>query len=316
MRPSKTPLLLGSLAGPVLVGAALLGCASGDTDSRHVRRTPVGQVGAFDVSTYCELAARADLVELTGSAAVVCDPMAEASDDALPSCRALVADASGALSSTGIEDALAALRTGDGRFVVLTTDERLVLHDGRREIRELAAWAAEPSLDMAGRQVAFVAAVEGQDRAELGDATRLVSLDIVAGRLTVLSDDADASAPLFVPDGSAVLYVTTRSGVASIARVAATGGEPTLLTNEGLVDLGQGFVPVYDLEHAWSGDVLVYASITRDERSELWALDASSGDAWRLGEGSHPMATDGGEIVARDAAAGRCPMTLDLEVTP
>jgi hypothetical protein len=200
--------------------------------------------------------------------------------------------------------------------VVLTSDERLVLHDGRREIRELASWAAEPSLDVAGARVVFVAPLEGAERAEIGEPTRLVSLEIASGRRTTLSNDETASAPIFVPDGSAVLFVTTASGVASIARVAASGGEAQVLTNEGLLDMGQGYVPPYDTELAWSGDTLVYAALSRDDRSELWALDVRTGEASRVGEGAHPMATDDGGIVVRDAADGRCPVSLQLEVTP
>jgi hypothetical protein len=292
---------------------ALVGCAPA-TGGRSGRN--VTAVGSFDVSSYCELAARPDLAALTGSSAVVCEAMAEGFDEALPSCRVLVADASGAVSATELEGAVAALRAGDGRFVVLTSDERLVLHDGRREIRELASWAAEPSLDAAGSRVAFVAPLEGAERAELGEPTRLVSLEIASGRLTTLSNDETASAPIFVPDGSAVLFVTTASSVASIARVAVAGGEAQVLTNEGLLDMGQGYVPPYDTELAWSGSTLVYAALSRDERSELWALDARTGEASRVGEGTHPMATDDGSIVVRDAADGRCPVSLQLEVTP
>ncbi len=312
MRRTLTPppnLLLGSL----VLATGLVGCAPG-TGGRTGRT--VTEVGSFDVDSYCELAARPDVAALTGSSAVVCELMAEGHDEALPSCRVLVADASGAVSETELDGAVAALRTADGRFVVLTSDQRLVLHDGRREIRELAAWAAEPALDTSGRTVAFVAAPEGADHVELGDPTRLVSVEITSGRLTVLSTDEYASAPLFLPDTSAVLYVTTASGVASIARVGAAGGEAQVLTNEGLIDMGHGFVPVYEGEHAWSGSTLVFSSRTRDDRAELWALDVTTGDASRVGEGTHPMATDTGEIVVRDEAADRCPVTIDLEVTP
>lgn len=128
------------LSPKVVTAAALLtlaGCAPA-TGGRSGRG--VTAVGSFDVGSYCELAARPDLAALTGSSAVVCEAVAEGSDEALPSCRVLVADASGAVSETALEGAVAALRAGDGRFVVLTSDERLVLHDGRREIRELASW--------------------------------------------------------------------------------------------------------------------------------------------------------------------------------
>lgn len=310
MRSVQTPPKL--LIGTLLLAAGLAGCSP----ATGGRARPVTAVGSFDVAAYCDLAGRVDVAALTGSSAVVCEVLEEGHDHGLPSCRVLVADATGAVSETELEGAVAALRTADGRFVVLTADERLVLHDGRSEIRELAAWAAEPALDASGRTVAFVAAPEGVERPELGDPTRLVSLEITSGRLSVLSTDEMASAPLFTPDGRAVLYVTSASGVASIARVAASGGAATILTNEGLVDMGHGFVPPYEGEQAWAGDTLVFSALSRDgERSELWALDAQTGDAYRVGEGEHPMATDTGAIVVRDAA-GTCPVTIDLEVTP
>lgn len=312
MRIHETPALL--LRGAIgLAAVALVGCAPGGS-TRTGR--PVTQVGAFDVASYCTLAARADLIELTGSSAVVCDATDEVGDDVVPSCHVLVADTAGAISDTSLDGAIAALRAADGRFVVLTADERLVLHDGRRELRELAAWAAAPSLDATGHRVVFVAPMEGADVAELGDPTRLVSLDLASGALSVIANDESATSPLFVPDGSAVLYVAAPEGVASILRVPTSGGAPTMLTNEGLVDMGQGFVPAYGLDHAWSGDTLVYTSPSRDGRSEIWALDTTTGDASRLGEGVHPMVTDTGEVIVTDASDGRCPVTLTLSVTP
>lgn len=315
MRSIQTPVTKRRrVVVPALLAlAGVVGCSPA-TNGRNGRS--VAAVGSFETEVYCELAARPDLAALTASSAIVCEATEDGSDDALPSCRAWVADAQGAATEVELGGAVAALRAGDGRFVVLTADERLVLHDGRREVRELAAWAAEPALNTAGTVVAFVAAPEGVEHPELGDPTRLVSLEIASGRLTVLSTDETASTPVFTPDASAVLYVTTASGLASIARVAAAGGAAQVLTNEGLVDLGQGHVPVYEGERAWAGQRLVFASRTRDDRSELWALDPITGDATRVGEGTHPIASQSGEILVRDEAAGRCPVTLDLEVTP
>ncbi len=200
--------------------------------------------------------------------------------------------------------------------VDFTEDERLILSDGRREIRELASWAAEPSLDAAGGRVAFVAALEGAERAEVGDATRIVSVELSSSRSTVLSTDETASAPVFTPDGTAVLFVSTVSGVASIFRAPTSGGPAVQLTNEGAIDVGQGFVPAYERERAWSGQTLVFSALSRDDRSELWALDALTGDAQRVGEGAFPLATDDGRVVVIDPTASACPVSVDLEVTP
>jgi Tol biopolymer transport system component len=274
-------------------------------------------VGAFDVASYCALAARADLADLTGSSAIVCDAVVGGDDEALPHCRVLVADEGGRVMETGLEGVVAALRAADGRFVVLTEDERLVLHDGRQEIRQLAAWAAEPTLDHAGRRVAFVAAPPGVERAELGEPTRLVVLDLEQNRLRVVTDDASASAPLFVPDGTALLYVSTAGEVASVVRVELATGAATPLTNVGLVDVGQGFVPIYERQLAWSGaHTLVFAATTGDDVSELWALDARTGDAHRVGEGLFPLGTEDGRVVVADPSSSRCPVELSLEVTP
>lgn len=272
------------------------------------------QVGEFDVSSYCDLAGRPGLADLTGSSAVVCDPVADGADEALPHCRVLVADASGRVVESPLEGA-AALRTADGRFVVLTEDERLVLHDGRRELRQLAPWAAEPSLDRAGERVAFVAAPAGAQRAELGEPTRIVVLDIADNRLSVVTEDADASAPIFVPDGSALLFVSTAEGVASVVRAELADGRTTRLTNDGAIDVGQGFVPPYERQLAWAGsDTLVFAALTGDDLSELWALDVRTGDAHRVGEGAFPIGTEDGRVVVADSS--RCPVELNLEVTP
>lgn len=312
MRNRRTPVGTTLRVALVLALGGLAACAPPSGG----RGRGVTAVGSFDVASYCDLAARADLAELTGSSAVVCDAVADGSDEAMPHCRVLVADRSGQVSETALEGAVAALRAGDGRFVVLTEDERLVLSDGRREIRELAAWAAEPSLDATGGRVAFVAALEGAERAEAGEPTRLVTVDLSTSRLAVLSTDETASAPVFTPDGMAVLYVSTTTGVASIYRVATSGGAPVQLTNEGANDVGQGFVPPYERQRAWSGETLVFAALSRDDRSELWALDPQTGDAQRVGEGAYPLATDDGRVVVIDPMASACPVSVELEVTP
>jgi hypothetical protein len=297
-----------------LLAASAFGCAP---PTGRSRTSSVTQVGEFDVASYCDLAGRAGLADLTGSSAIVCDPVAEGADEALPHCRVLVADAAGRIAESPLDGVVAALRAADGRFVVLTEDERLVLHDGRRELRQLAPWAAEPSLDRAGERVAFVAAPAGAQRADLGDPTRIVVLDIADNRLSVVTEDADASAPIFVPDGSALLFVSTAEGVASIVRAELADGRTTRLTNDGAIDVGQGFVPTYERQLAWAGsDTLVFAALTGDDLSELWALDARTGDAHRVGEGSFPIGTEDGHVVVADPTSSRCPVELNLEVTP
>lgn len=278
---------------------------------------PVLRVGAFDPEAYCELAHRAGIAELTPSTAISCEPVdRDRGDEDLPRCRLLVADASGRPRETPLEGIVSAWPLENGRYVVLTSDERLVLHDGRSELATLAEWAAEPAVDPAGRRVVFVGAAEGTDRAELGDATSLVLVELESGRRARLSADETASAPLFTPDGRSVLYVSTWSGVAAIHRVSIDGESHEQLTNEGLNDVGQGFVPVYENERVWLGTTLVYAALGRDERAEIWALDARTGDARRIGEGSHPLVTDDGRLVVAGDASGSCPISLDLEVTP
>ncbi len=303
-----------SVAPPLLALGALIGLVGCAPDARPSRIR--GEVGSFDPSTYCELAARPGVVALSASTAIVCDEALDDPERALESCETFVASDDGRARRIHLDGARAVLRAADGRLVVLTADERLVLHDGNRELRELASWAAEPSLDASGRAVVFVGAPEGVGAVEPGDPTRLLTVELPNGRPTALLDDADASAPIFVPDASAVLYVSTASGVASIVRLARDTGAREILTNEGLVDLGQGFVPPYGEERAWVGARLVYESRTRDERSELWALDPTTGEATRIGEGAHPVAAGADEVLFLRESDGHCPATSSLAVTP
>ncbi|MGC4120915.1 MAG: hypothetical protein QM765_41330 [Myxococcales bacterium] len=50
------------------------------------------------------------------------------------------------------------------------------------------------------------------------------------------------NAPLFTPDGQALLFVSTRTGISSVFRVGLDGRDEQQLTNRGSSAVGPGFV--------------------------------------------------------------------------
>ena len=70
--------------------------------------------------------------------------------------------------------------------------------------------------------------------------------------------------------------------------------------------LGENADMIRETTARWAADRLA----PRGRRGE------SIAEASRIGEGTHPMAPGEGGIVVRDAADGRCPVSLQLEVMP
>lgn len=302
--------------GVFIWGLGILGCSPAEPGPSS-RRAPE-KVGAFGMDAYCRLAADPQVVELSHKLAVSCQRSMGPTDldeDNFPRCRILLPDERGGLRGRSIEGAITALALPDGGLVVLTSDERLVLHDGRRIVREIASWAAEPDVDRSGRFVAFVG-FSGEERPDLGDPTHIAVVDLQRGERRVVVDDPNASSPLFTPDGQSLLFVTAASGVASIARISLAGGSVELLTNQGLEDTGQGFVPPYERQRVWIGDTLVYSFIGEGNQAEVWAFSLATSFASRIGRGVFPVPAEGGKVAVRDEVSGRCPVLLGLGGEP
>lgn len=285
------------------------------------RRRPAAELDA-----YCEITATPGLVRFDGEVATICEA---------GSC--MVARVTGStLSPVSVSGAVMGYGVSRGRTVILHDDGRLTILEGRDEV-ELASWAADVSVEDDRNHVVFVGLREadtgyGEDTEdpETGEVTtvegsalvsspamgtRLVRLDLDTAELVELVDDPMAGTPIAIPGSDDVLYVGAPDGVAAILRVSA-GGTPRQLTNVGITDVGQDFVPVPLHEHAFAGRRLVFSVIeTSVDTSEIdgpmpgaiWAVDIETGEAELLGEGRFPSAS-GDEVIATvdDTPGGGC----------
>jgi hypothetical protein len=183
---------------------------------------------------------------------LVCDPAPHPSDapDAMPDCDAVLVDAAGGTRALGRGGLLAAERFDPDRLLLLTRDLRLVLRDGDGRERTLATAAADPRVADEGGRVAYVELPAGTTELRPGVTGRLVLLDLRRGTRRVVADHPMDSTPFPVPGSDDVLFVSARTGVASLW-LAAPGRPPEQLTNVGARAVGPGFVPVPERELAW-----------------------------------------------------------------
>ncbi len=312
--------VLVSLAVPVALATLALAACEPNVIGR---RRP-----AAELDSYCEITATPGLVRFDGEVATICEA---------GSC--MVARVSGGTASPlSVSRAAMGFGVSRGRTVILHDDGRLTILEGREEI-ELASWAADVSVEDDRDHVVFVGLREadtgfGEDTEdpETGEVTtvegttlvsspsmgtRVVRLDLDTAELVELVDDPMAGTPIAIPGSDDILYVGAPDGVAAILRVSA-GGAPRQLTNVGITDVGQDFVPVPLYEHAFAGSRLVFSVIeTAIDTSEIdgpmpgsiWAVDIETGEAELLGEGRFPSAGGGStEVIAAvdDTPGGGC----------
>ena len=302
---------------PLLVPAlALVAC-----EPTSIGRRP--GPAAAELDAYCEITSTPGLVRFDGEVATICEA---------GSC--MVARVRGtSLTPVAVSDARMGYGASRGRTVILHDDGRLTILEGTSEV-ELARWAADVSIEDDGEHALFVA-LRGADTAfgedtedpETGEitsvaggsaevtpemGTRLVRIDLDTAQIEEIADDPLAGTPIALPGTDDVLYVSAPDGVAAILRVSP-GGTPRQLTNVGITDVGQEFVPVPLHEVAIVESRLVYAVIEAEiDTSELegpapgaiWAVDVNTGEAELLGEGRFPEASTDGVIATVDDTPG------------
>jgi hypothetical protein len=312
MRGSVVRSLVATAALPL----GVMACAPGGGGPRSGPSTA-------ELDAYCEVTSTPGLVRFDGEVATVCEGAA-----------CMVARVRGAeLTPLAVSGARMGYAVSRGRTVILHDDGQLTIVEGGREI-ELAAWAADVSVEDDGDHVLFVglrAAEEGvgedtedpetgeittvdgarlETSAALG--TRLVRLDLDTAELVEVVDDPLAGTPIALPGTDDVLYVGAPDGVAAILRVSP-GGTPRQLTNVGVTSVGQEFVPVPLHEVALVGSRLVYAvpetgldpnAIDGPAPGAIWSVDVLTGEAELLGEGRFPRASGGGVIATVDDTPG------------
>lgn len=284
---------------------AVLG-ACAEAGPGTARRTAEGALRAsLAPDALVALAARADVAALEGDVALLCAPPLGATDAETPSCDAAWVGAAGALTPWGRGNLLAAARLDGDRNVALTRDRDLVLSVPGGEERVLARHVADPRVAPDRRAVVFTE-LRGDDIAP--DTTgRLVVLDLDRGTRRVVTDHPMDSSPFLRPGTDDVLFVSARTGIASLW-LARPGARPRQLTNVGARAIDASFVPVPGRELVWLDARIAVYTATYDGVSTLWAIDVDRGRAAPLGPGRWPQRhTD--SIIAVSASSAR---TIDV----
>lgn len=266
------------------------------------RRQAPGLRPILDDATVAAVAARPEVVTLDADVALVCGPSAPGTDqdDAGGDCDAALVGSGGALAPLGRGGLLAAGRLDRARLVLLTRERTLVVRAGDAET-VIAREVADPRLAPDRRAVAFTQLPPGATTIDPTTTGRLVLLDLDRGSQRLVTEDPLDSSPFPRPGGDDVLFVSGRTGVASL--FLARAGQPARqLTNLGATEVGPGFVPVPGRELVWvdGARVAVYTA-TYDGVATLWALDVETGVAASLAPGRWPrLATGGGQVSALD----------------
>jgi hypothetical protein len=271
----------------LVVLAAVAGCA--EPDPRSARRMS-GAVARPTLTSdaLVALAARADVAALDGDVALLCAPAAVATDAHTPACDAAWVGAAGAVTPWGRGDLLAAARLDGDRTIALTRERDLVLSVPSGEERVVARHVADPRVAPDRRAVVFTE-LRGDDNV-ISPATtgRLVVLDLDRGTRRVVTDHPMDSSPFLRPGSDDVLFVSARTGVASLW-LARAGARPRQLTNVGLRTIDASFVPVPGRELVWLDARTAVFTATYDGASTLWAIDVDRGRTAPLGPGRWPQ---------------------------
>jgi WD40 repeat protein len=183
----------------------------------------------------------------------------------------------------------------DGSKVAFTTSE-CVLHIEDLQGGKIAEYngAYAPSWKPDGSTVIFSQVGEGQEPHRPGT-RNLATLDVATGQVTTLTDGRfDDGRPEYLPSSDSVIFVSgSRTGLASFWQVPAEGGEPRQLTNVGLAEVTDKFVPTPYEKTTWSADQswFLYDYKSGDQQ-ETWGLEFNASgklvQATKLADGINP----------------------------
>jgi len=201
----------------------------------------------------------------------------------------------------------AAYRLDDTTTVAVDDELRLLRIDDTGDATVLARGVMDLRVGDDGQRVTY-AQLDGEPAQLIpGTPATWMVHDLTTDTRRPLSDDPRDVAPFPMPGSHDLLYVSTRSSVASLW-VRPAEGPPRQITNVGLTEVGPGFVPVPGRELVWLPDGVTAVFSAHYGDKDLWAVDVSSGQALRLGPGRSPHFTADGDLVAiddRDPAAPR-----------
>jgi hypothetical protein len=175
-------------------------------------------------------------------------------------------------------------RVGDARYApdgaILYVQEDALFERKGGETRLLTRPVVPDfALDPAGRRIAVVR------RGESGTAIELLERDGTFDRELAPARGWNGL-PLFTSDGEALVFLSSRTGVASFFRIDVNGERSTQLTNQTVRQAPEGFGPDFvPPANSRRGMRWVEGPILEFDAGggELWHLDVSSGAARRIG---------------------------------
>ncbi len=259
------------------------------------------------------------LATLQGNLALLCDGPSR-SNDAMsdyPGCRAVIVGADGGILSTIKTDLLAAQKLPDHRMVFLGKDLSLTLRESSGVEHLIASSAADPRVSEDGSQVLYTQFAGHVTQQQPGLEGKILSQNLTNGSLRPITDDVFASSPFAVPGSKDVLFLSGRTGLASIW-VASPGKPDRQITNLGKTKVDKDFIPVFGRELLWlPGSRKAVFTATYGSHT-LWLLDIDNGKARKIGPGRLPTLLDGHTIMASidTPAAASNIVTYSLEVNP
>ena len=223
-----------------------------------------------DANTLATVARRPDLEVFHKDVLVHCEG---GSATAPPQCE--VSLLGGPLPTEG---AVAAWRFDDDRLLTFNDDLTIAFVDpttGEREV--VVEAAADPRVADDGRRITYAKLPDGTTAFAPGMPYTLVMEDLVSGETRTVSADGHGSGAIPVPESDEVLFVSGRTGVASLWLDDGSGASRQL-TNRDVRDPSDGFVPVPDRDGLWlpGTRTYVYASSYAGAR-EVWAFDSGRG---------------------------------------
>ncbi|MCB9644118.1 MAG: hypothetical protein H6728_13665 [Myxococcales bacterium] len=170
----------------------------------------------------------------------------------------------------------------NGRVAAITPDQELHLSgpQGQGPFAPIAKEAGYfPSWDAKGQRLAFSQKIDMISQ-------KLQIYDLQTRQFkTLLAQEQGLAQPIWSPQGDEVIYISTRTGLASLWKVSISQAQPQQLTNRGLT-LGQGLPPSYVPpphlgRQSWEGRWLVY-----DSSDSFWAVQTDGKGQKKLADTS------------------------------
>lgn len=191
-----------------------------------------------------------------------------------------------------------------------TSDCELRIEGPKAAILHTLRGAYNPHWKVDGRTVVFEKAPDGRNL-HLPETLYLAKLDVATGKVDLLTDGAfDDVRPEFHPGGKWILFVSgERSGLASFWKISVEGGKPEQVTNVGLKQLDETFVPTPYQQTIWSADGrwFIY-DFKRDDTRQIWGLEFDDNGkflrALKLVEGLNPQWLEDGKTFAYERQRG------------